>query len=347
MLALAAHPLGIRCVVLDPSPRPPAADVATHLCGALDDVRRLEDFAARVDVVTYEWEAIPLYSANWLAARREVRPAVAALALSQDRLLEKRAFARAQIPTAPWRPAETHDDLCAAGDELGYPLVLKRRRGGYDGRGQVTIMSAAERDQAWAALGDAACIVEGHVHFDREVSLVVACGQDRDFRAYPLVENHHEAGILRRTFAPAAGVDEELQSRAESYARRIVEDLDYAGIFTLEFFQVGASLLANEMAPRVHNSGHWTIEGAQTSQFQNHVRAILELPLGSTLPVGHSAMVNLIGSVPDIRSLLSIPDAAVHLYGKEPRPGRKVGHVTIRGTSAHEVRRHMSALPGM
>jgi 5-(carboxyamino)imidazole ribonucleotide synthase len=216
--------------------------------------------------------------------------------------------------------------------------VLKTRRFGYDGKGQAVLQSEADAEAAWAKLGGRPLILEGFVPFDRELSLIAVRARDGHIATYPLVENVHIDGILHRSIAPAPDLGEELSERAAEFAARVLTELDYVGVLTIEWFQAGPRLLANEMAPRVHNSGHWTIEGALTSQFENHVRAVCGLPLGSTASVGHSVMYNFIGDVPDAARVLGIPEAKLHLYGKSSRPGRKVGHVTLRAASAEELR---------
>ena len=344
MLALAAHPLGIHTRVLEPSERAPAAPVAGHVVGPYDDEAALERFVHALDVVTYEFENVPVESARRLAARVPVRPGPAALAASQDRVSEKTSFQDLTIPTTPFAQLDRRADLDAALDRLGAPLVVKTRRLGYDGKGQAIVRSADDAERVWQALGDRPLIAEGFVRFDRELSILAARSVDGDVRCWPLFENLHEGGILRRTIFPAPRVDPRMQREAEEYARRLLESLDYVGVLALELFDVDGALLANEMAPRVHNSGHVTIEGAETSQFENHVRAVCGLPLGPVDPVGHAVMVNLIGTVPPISDLLRVPGAHVHLYGKAPRPGRKVGHVTVRGSDAAEVARRAARL---
>ena len=251
------------------------------------------------------------------------------MAIGQDRLLEKQLFRRLGIETAPFALVADELELAAASSMFGLPAILKLRRGGYDGRGQIVLSADSDLALAWAQLGTRAAILEGFVAFDRELSIIAVRGRDGSEAFYPLVENHHEHGCLRLTLAPAPSVDASLQKVAEDIARRVLRELDYVGVLAIELFQVGERLIANELAPRVHNSGHWTIEGAQTSQFENHVRAICGLPLGDTQPRGVSAMVNLLGRLPAVADVLSIPGAHLHVYGKAPAPGRKLGHVTL------------------
>jgi 5-(carboxyamino)imidazole ribonucleotide synthase len=302
MLALAGIPLGLSFRFLDPSPDAPAAEVGELLVGAYDDPALLDRLAAGADVVTYEFENVPVAAAE----RVRAVPAAAALEASQDRLVEKQLFRRLGIPTP-----RIEDEVET------FPAILKTRRLGYDGKGQRLV-------ETWEGPGPSH-VLEERVSFDRELSLLAVRGRDGDTRFWPLVENVHEDGILRTSRAPAADAP---QAEAEEYATKLLDELGYVGVLALELFDVGGRLLANEFAPRVHNTGHWTIEGAATSQFENHVRAVLGLPLGST-DSHPSTMVNLIGSTPAAEDVLRIPGAHLHLYGKEPRPGRKLGHVTL------------------
>jgi 5-(carboxyamino)imidazole ribonucleotide synthase len=330
MLALAGYPLGLRFRFLDPSADACAGQLAELMVGDYDDLAALERFAEGLDVVTYEFENVPVETARLLSARVAVYPPPAALEVAQDRLAEKSFFLYHGIPTPPFLSVDTREELNKALRTLGTPAVLKTRRFGYDGKGQVVIESGVDIEAAWKGLGGRPLILEGFVPFDRELSVLAVRGRDGKMAFYPLVENHHREGILRLSVAPAPRVTQEMQATAEGYARRVMESLDYAGVLAIELFEVGGELLANEMAPRVHNSGHWTIEGAETSQFENHLRAILGMPLGSTALRGHSAMLNIIGSLPDAAEVLRLPNTHLHLYGKAPRPGRKIGHVTLR-----------------
>jgi 5-(carboxyamino)imidazole ribonucleotide synthase len=330
MLARAGDPLGIRCRFLDPSPEAPAARSGELLVGAYDDPAALERFAEELALATWEFENVPVAAARRLAERLPVFPPAAALEVAQDRAQEKRFFESVGVPVAPWRPVASAAELARALDELGYPAVLKTRRLGYDGKGQEIVRSPGGAAAAWGRLGGVPLVLERLVRFDRELSILAVRGRDGATASYPLVENLHVDGILRRSLAPAPGVSSMLQAEAETHARRILDALAYVGVLAVELFQVGDRLLANEMAPRVHNSGHWTIEGAETSQFENHLRAVVGLPLGSPAPRGASAMLNVIGTAPDPGAVLAIPGAHLHLYGKAPRPGRKLGHVTVR-----------------
>ncbi|MCC2667913.1 MAG: phosphoribosylaminoimidazole carboxylase, ATPase subunit [Armatimonadetes bacterium] len=332
MLALSGYPLGLRFRVLDTSPEAPAGHLAELIVApGFDDPAALDELAAGVDVVTYEFENVPVDAARRLVARVPVFPPPAALEAAQERLTEKRFFGSLAIPTPPFAAVTSRDELEEAVSRLGLPAVLKTCRMGYDGKGQFVLREAADVERAWDELSAGApLILEGFVQFDREVSSLSARGRDGEVVFYPLVQNHHPGGILGLTLAPAPNLTPELQAQAETYARAILEKLEYVGVLALELFQCGDRLLANEMAPRVHNSGHWTTEGAETSQFENHIRAVAGLPLGETTMVGYAAMVNLLGTTPDPAEVLRVPGAHLHLYGKSPAPGRKLGHITVR-----------------
>jgi 5-(carboxyamino)imidazole ribonucleotide synthase len=334
MLALSGFPFALEFRFLDSSASAPGARVAPIVIGAFDDVARLRQLAAEVDIVTYEFENVPVSALQEMAATRPCFPPVEALRVSQDRVLEKELFGHLGIPTPRWRAVDTLAELEAAIATIGLPCVLKTRRLGYDGRGQRVLKRRADIGPAWDALGSVPLILEGFIAFDREVSIVGARSTLGETRAYPIVANMHRGGILRVTIAPVRNV--RLQRAAEQHLRRVMDHFDYAGVMTLEFFVERGRLVANEMAPRVHNSGHWTIEGAVTSQFENHLRAILGLPLGDMSAVGHSAMVNIIGEMPRHERVLALPGAHLHDYGKSPRPGRKLGHATVVARTAAE-----------
>jgi 5-(carboxyamino)imidazole ribonucleotide synthase len=331
MLALAGYPLGLRFRFLDTSAQAPAGHLAELHVGNYEDPAALARFAGGLEVVTYEFENVPVTSAQRLAERLPVYPPPKALEAAQDRLVEKTFFRDLGIPTPPFMPVDSESDLREALDNIGLPAVLKTRRLGYDGKGQLVLRDTREAEYAWQVLGAVPQILEGFVPFDRELSILAVRGRDGQTVCYPLVENQHREGMLRLSRVSASGKDvgKSLQEQAESYARKVLAALDYVGVLAIEFFEARGQLLANEMAPRVHNSGHWTIEGAVCSQFENHLRAIIGLPLGSTDVRGHVAMVNLIGRLPSITSLLMIPGTHVHLYGKTALPGRKLGHVTL------------------
>ncbi|HEU0153029.1 MAG TPA: 5-(carboxyamino)imidazole ribonucleotide synthase [Arenimonas sp.] len=340
MLALSGAPLGLRFLVLDAAPDACAAQFAPMLQADYRDQAALAAFADQVDVATFDFENVPAESAEWLAARVPVFPSPRALAVAQDRMAEKSLFRELGIPVPEFAAVDSREGLDAALAKVGTPCILKTRRLGYDGKGQFRIKSPADADAAWDALGAQAetvgLILEGFVAFQRELSVVAVRGRDGELRAWPLTENWHESGILAASLAPAQ-VDEALQAQALAAARKVAEALDYVGVFALELFLRDGVLLANEMAPRVHNSGHWTLEGAETSQFENHLRAVLGLPLGSPRAVGHSAMLNWIGALPAALPVLAEAGGHWHDYGKSARDGRKVGHATLRADTPAEL----------
>ncbi len=340
MLALAGYPLDIRCTTLDPARDSPASQVAPSIVGPYDDREALARLADDADVVTYEFENVPVEAARFLRELAPVFPPPEALEVAQDRVIEKALFDDVGLPTSPHEAITTPVELRDALARLGVPAVLKTRKLGYDGKGQATIHDPLLAEDAWRAIGELPSILESFVAFDRELSILGVRDRAGSTAFYPLVENHHRDGILRLSVAPAPDLTPELQSRAETYARLVMDRLKYVGVMAIELFQVGEELLGNEMAPRVHNSGHWTIEGARTSQFENHLRAITGLPLGSSEARGASAMVNLIGAIPDAAAVLAMNGAHVHLYGKEPRPGRKLGHVTLNVADAGSLDPH-------
>ena len=328
MLALAGYPLGLRFLVLDPAADACAGQVAELLPGAYDDPAALALLAERAELITFDFENVPVESARFLQQRLPVFPPPTALELAQERYSEKMLFQELGIPTPPFALVDSLADLHAALSRIGLPAVLKTRRLGYDGKGQHLLHGVEDATNAWASLGRVPLILEGFVAFQHEVSLLAVRSRAGEVSYYPLVENHHQEGILHRSHVPC-GVSE-LESEARGYANRILEHLDYVGVLAVEFFVMGGRLLANEMAPRVHNSGHWTLEGAETSQFENHLRAILGLPLGATSAVGHSTMVNFIGRLPQRSACLHIPGVHFHDYGKAAKAKRKVGHATVR-----------------
>jgi 5-(carboxyamino)imidazole ribonucleotide synthase len=334
MLALAGYPLGLRFRTLDLSPDVPAGQMTELMVADFNDTDALKRFARGLDVVTYEFENVPVDSARFLERRVLVYPPSVALEVGQDRLSEKTFFQKLGIPTPPFVRVDTWDELKESINNIGLPAVLKTRRFGYDGKGQFVLRKTEDAALAWQSLGGVPLIYESFIPFEREVSMIAARGRSGDTAFYPIVENHHKDGILRHSLCPAPGASSGFQAEAEDYAARALEALNYTGVLAIEFFQKEGHLLANEMAPRVHNSGHWTIEGADTSQFENHLRAIIGLPLGSTATTGYSGMLNLIGTIPERRAVLSVPGAHLHLYGKSARPNRKLGHVTIRAESA-------------
>lgn len=345
LLALAGYSLGLRFRFLDPSPDASAGQLAELLVGDYLDASAMDRFRNGIDVATYEFESVPAAAVRSLARQVPVFPPPDALEVAQDRLNEKLLFDRIGIPTPLYAPVDSEADLRHALDRIGLPAVLKTRRCGYDGKGQLVLRRHEEAWAAWDTLGRVPLILEQFVPFERELSIVAVRGRTGEAKFYPLVENRHGRGILRLSLAPAPALSPELQRQAEGYAVSILEAVDYVGVLAVEFFHHDGRLLANEMAPRVHNSGHWTIEGAETSQFENHLRAILGLPLGSTAALGHAAMLNVIGDIPPLEKILAIPGAHLHLYGKTPVPDRKLGHVTIcHPTSDSEVRSRLALL---
>lgn len=326
MLALAGVPLGMRACVLDPRADPCAAVVSEHIRAEYDDRAALEVLAEDFEVVTYEFENAPVTAVEALMHRVPVRPGARSLSVLQDRLIEKQLFVSLGIPVPDFEPVDSLDLLRAAFERMGGEAVVKTRRFGYDGKGQMVIREPVDVDRAWAALSGHELIVERLVSFEREVAIIGVRSLRGENAFYSVVESHHVDGILR-WLVPIE--DANLQRQAEEYAGALLEALDHVGALGFEFFQTAHGLLANEAAPRVHNTGHWTIEGSRTSQFENHLRAIAGLPLGDTAMTGHAGLVNFIGTVPTASEVLAIPGAHLHDYGKTPRTGRKVGHATV------------------
>lgn len=326
MMALAGYPLGLKTLCLEPTADCSAGLVTQVISGDYDDLEKLRLLASSVDVVTYEFENISAAALEEMATLH-LYPPVAALSVSQDRFQEKKFFDDLHIPTTHYAAIDSLEDLQRAVTHIGFPAVLKTRRLGYDGKGQFVIQSLKEIESAWQALQGRSLLLENKVDFEREVSCIGVRNQQGDTIFYPLVENQHRHGILR--LSQVATVNTSIENLAKEYVGKILQKLNYVGVLTVEFFEKEGKLIANEIAPRVHNSGHWTIEGADTSQFENHLRAICDLPLGSTQAHGNIAMVNIIGEIPDLTALLAIPHAHCHLYGKAARVGRKLGHVTL------------------
>jgi 5-(carboxyamino)imidazole ribonucleotide synthase len=381
MLALAGYPLGLQFRFLDPSPEAPVGRIALRVNADFNNGEALERFANGLDIVTYEFENVPVAAVKALAQRVAVYPPPKALEVAQDRLREKNLFRKLGIATPDFLPVASAEALDAAVQKLGLPAVLKTCRLGYDGKGQWLLRQGADVTRAKSEMAahlppspqgserhtssgshaaskhkpgspetdteapEAPFVLERFVAFSRELSILAVRSRSGEIIFYPLVENHHREGILRLSLAPAPHLENATRLAAEDAARRVLEALDYVGVLAIELFECEGKLLANEMAPRVHNSGHWTIEGAVTSQFENHLRAVCDYPLGSTLTTGHSAMVNLIGEVPDLAVVLCLPDAHLHLYGKTPRPGRKLGHVTLRASSSKHLAERLATLP--
>lgn len=332
MMVLAGVPLGIKFRIVDPVADACAGQVAPLLNAGWDDIGALTPWLPQVDAVTFDFENVPGKTAEWLTSRTQVAPNARSLETAQDRIPEKTMFRACGLPTTEFAAVNDRAGLDAALAKLGAPAILKTRREGYDGKGQFRLKTAADGDAAWQALGASAAsrglILEAFVPFDFEASVVAVRSRTGEFRTWPLTRNWHVNGILNASLAPAP-VPDALSQAAFAHARAIAEKLDYVGVFALELFVKGDQLLGNEMAPRVHNSGHWTIEGAVASQFENHVRAVMGLPLGDTALRFPSCMLNWIGELPDRDRFLAVPGTHWHDYGKKPRPGRKVGHATV------------------
>ncbi|WP_407729736.1 5-(carboxyamino)imidazole ribonucleotide synthase [Pseudomonas helleri] len=327
MLALAGTPLGMNFAFLDPAPDACAAALGEHIRADYGDQDHLRQLAEQVDLVTFEFESVPAETVAFLSQFVPVYPSADALRIARDRWFEKSMFKDLGIPTPAFADIQSQADLDAAVASIGLPAVLKTRTLGYDGKGQKVLRTAADVEGTFAELGSVACLLEGFVPFTGEVSLIAVRGRDGETRFYPLVHNTHDSGILKLS---VASTDHPLQALAEDYSSRVLKHLDYVGVMAFEFFEVDGGLKANEIAPRVHNSGHWTTEGAECSQFENHLRAIAGLPLGSTAKVGESAMLNFIGRVPPVEKVIAIADCHLHHYGKAFKAGRKVGHANLR-----------------
>jgi 5-(carboxyamino)imidazole ribonucleotide synthase len=340
MLALAGAPLGLRFLVVDSAADACAGQVAPLLRADWRDFDALADFARRIDVATFDFENVPAETAHWLTEHTRVSPNPSALAISQDRLAEKNLFREIGLDTPAFAAVDSRADLVEAVERIGCPAILKTRRLGYDGKGQFRLKSPSDVDAAWTALGGVPSILEAFVAFERELSVIAVRSREGEFRTYPLTQNWHADGILSASLAPAPA-SEALAPAAYAYARRIAERLDYVGTFALELFVRDGQLLGNEIAPRVHNSGHWTIEGTPTSQFENHIRAVLGWPLGDTTALGVNAMLNWVGELPAAVPVLAEPRAHWHDYGKEPRVGRKVGHATLCAATTQEMRERL------
>ena len=341
MLALAGYQLGVEFRFFDPNSGAPVGQIGELIAADYGDKDALTRFLDGVDVVTYEFESIPLSTVRFVAERVKVFPPLAALETAQDRLLEKNLFQELGIPTPPFAPVETLEQLREAVTRIGLPVVLKTRRLGYDGKGQAVIRDEASLEGGWHQLRGSPLLVEKYVSFQHELSVIGVRDPAGREVFYPPIENLHREGVLRRSIAPAPSATPEIAALAIEYCRRLMDRLRYVGVLALELFSMNGTLLANEMAPRVHNSGHWTIEGAETSQFENHLRAILSLPLGATTPRGRALMLNILGHIPPVESVLAVEGAHLHLYGKAPTEKRKVGHVTVvaqsEGGIAHRL----------
>jgi 5-(carboxyamino)imidazole ribonucleotide synthase len=345
MMALAGYPLDLDFSFYEATPNCPSAGLGPVFGDARNSPESLDAFIDSADVFTYEFENIPVAWVERVAARKPLFPGVKSLAVSQNRLNEKQLFARLNIPSARFAEIRSEADLHAAVATLGLPLVVKTVTMGYDGKGQFLLKEETQVSACWSQLGaQAPLIAEEFVHFKRELSIIAVRGRDGSMACYPLTENVHHRGILSHSVAPAPFVDDDVQLTAERYISAIAQDLGHVGALTVEMFETRHGLVANETAPRVHNSGHWTIEGAHCSQFENHVRAVAGLPLGSTACPLPTAMINIIGRHPDKADILAERDAHLHLYGKEEREGRKLGHITLRAPSHHELQARLQRL---
>lgn len=341
MLALAGTPLGMEFVFLDPAPDACAAALGTHICADYQDHEHLQQLAQQVDLVTFEFENVPAETVAFLSQLVPVYPMAEALRVARDRLTEKTLFQDLSIPVAPFAPVSSQADLDAAADTIGLPAVLKIRTLGYDGKGQQILNTPNDLQGAFDQLGGVPCILETFVKFSGEVSVIAVRGRDGETVCYPLSHNVHTDGILR---VARASDNHPLQKKAEDYVSRVLEHLGYVGVLAFEFFEVDDELFANEIAPRVHNSGHWTIEGSQCSQFENHLRAVAGLPLGSTAKTAESAMINFIGHVPELKTLMEESDGHIHHYGKAFKSGRKVGHLTLLADTPEALTQKLDAL---
>ena len=336
MLAIAGAPLGHRFLVVDSADDACAGQVAPLVRADWRDFAALESFARTIDVATFDFENVPAETAQWLTGYTQVFPNPLALGMAQDRFVEKSLFVEIGLDTPAFATVDSLDELRNAVAQIGLPSVLKTRRLGYDGKGQFVLRDPVDIDAAWRELGGVPLLLEAFIAFEREVSVIAVRSRSGEFRHYPLTRNWHSNGILSASLAPLADAAE-LEQRAVAHARRLAERLDYVGAFALELFVLGDRLLANELAPRVHNSGHWTIEGTSCSQFENHVRAVLDQPLGDTAAHGCSVMLNWIGELPDANVVLAEARSHWHDYGKSPRAGRKVGHATLCADSPSEL----------
>jgi len=343
MMALAGAPLGLRCSFLDPKHDACAAPFGTHLSGAYDDPNALHRLARRSDCLTWDFENAAVEPLRAVSHEVPVRPDLAALQASQDRLAEKRVLNDLDVPTARFHAVGARPDLLEGVDRVGLPAVLKTRRMGYDGKGQALLRRAEDYEPAWRKLGGSELILEEFVPFDWECSLIAVRGIDGEIRYYPLTHNVHHEGVLSVSRAPVTGAGA-LETIARGHLERLLTHFGYVGVLAVEFFVVDGRLIANEIAPRVHNSGHWTIDGAVTSQFENHLRAVCGLPLGDTGAHAEALMVNWIGTMPQAAPFLRIPGLHWHSYDKQPQPGRKLGHATIAAADSSTLAARIQAL---
>lgn len=328
MLALAGYPLGINFGFLGRKDSP-----SGHLGKVFDTLAALEGFS---DVITYESENTHV---DWIKnLKKPTYPGATSLFTTQHRGREKALFEKLNIPCAPYQMVNSAEQLAAAVKCIGLPAILKTATEGYDGKGQFLMHDTSQITEAWSSMNGVESILEGFVNFKRELSLIAVRGVNNEHKYYPLVENTHHNGILRLTIAPAPAIDPAVQKTAEHYMQTLLDEMNHVGVLTIELFETDNGLVANEMAPRVHNSGHWSIEGANTSQFENHVRAIANLPLGDTTPThAHTAMINIIGELGDTNTVLNMPNSHLHLYDKSQRADRKLGHINITAQTKSEL----------
>jgi len=338
MLALAGYPLELDFRFYDTSGQPSAGlgNITIDTEGNPDNPE-LAKFLEEVDVVTYEFEHLPLDLVQCVESKSTLYPPAESIRICQNRAEEKKLFTQLGIPTPEYRIVDSLESLEEAVEAIGCPVVSKTVTEGYDGKGQFVIRSADQANQAWKEIGNKTLIVEQFIPFKRELSVIAVRNSRDEMSVYPLAENRHHEGILRYSTAPAPTLSSDIQAQAESYIKELMHELGHVGVLTLELFETENGLMANEMAPRVHNSGHWSIEGAPCSQFENHIRAICGLPLGNTDANRPTCMINIIGQKGDVDKMLSLPYAHLHLYGKSERPGRKLGHVTVQADSYEEL----------
>ena len=344
MLALSAYPLGHQMRFLALSEEDPSSLLGKTFIHN-NNPEMVSNFADSSDIVTYESENTDVTIVNEISKNTKVYPSDKSLYISQHRVREKALLDRLKIPCAPYQMVNSLDDLKSAIKNIGIPSILKTATDGYDGKGQFLIKSESQIDEAWEKMSGVDAILEGFINFKRELSLIAVRGIDGSLEYYPLVENSHHEGILRQTLAPAQNISVSLQNKAEEYMSSLLKEIKHIGVLTIELFESDDGLLVNEIAPRVHNSGHWTIEGAQTSQFENHIRAITESPLGqTTMTSKFSAMINIIGVHGPIQKVLETKNAHLHLYNKAERTGRKLGHITLTSNSIDELNKTIDSL---
>ena len=344
MLALSAYPLGHKMRFLALSEEDPSSLLGkTFIHNNNPEV--IKKFSEESDVVTYESENTELKIVNEITSTTEVYPGEMSLRLTQHRGLEKKLLNKLNIPCAPFELVNNVSELTQAVTKIGLPAILKTTKDGYDGKGQFLLRSESQINDAWEAMSGAESILEGFINFKRELSLIAVRGANGDLKYYPLVENSHHEGILRLTVAPAQEVSDSLQKKAENYMQALITEINHVGVLTLELFDSDDDLIVNEIAPRVHNSGHWTIEGAQTSQFENHIRAITNSPLGETSVKNRfNAMINIIGKLGPTKKVLETSNAHLHLYDKKERENRKLGHITITSDSYQDLQKSIKNL---